>query len=286
MYKKLRIAFIILLLLAAACSAKDEEPEVLRLATTTSTENSGLLSAILPAFEAEYKARVDVIAVGTGQALALGEAGDVDVILVHARAREDQFVADGFGTERFDVMFNDFVIVGPADDPAGISRITKTADALSLIAETESSFASRGDDSGTNIKELSLWEAAEITPDANMDWYHSLGQGMGNTLLYAQETGAYTITDRGTFLSMKDNLPDLVVLVGGQSIFENQDPALYNPYGVIPVNPEISGGSEVLADQFVEWLTSLKTQQVIAEFGMEENGQPLFYPNSIEWKNQ
>lgn len=286
MQKRITITFTLLLLLFTACSGQDGEREVLRLATTTSTENSGLLAAILPEFEAEFNARVDVIAVGTGQALALGEAGDVDIILVHARSREDQFVADGFGTERFDVMFNDFVIVGPADDPAGISGLTLAAEALSQIADSQASFASRGDDSGTNIKELSLWESAGIAPDASMDWYNSLGQGMGDTLLFAEETGSYTLTDRGTFLAMQKNLPNLKFLVGGTNIFENQDRTLYNPYGVIPINPEISGGSDALAYQFVEWLTSLETQQAISRFGVEQHGQPLFFPNSIEWKNQ
>jgi tungstate transport system substrate-binding protein len=286
MFKRLTITFTLLLLLLTACSSQAGEPEVLRMATTTSTENSGLLAAILPEFESEYNARVDVIAVGTGQALALGEAGDVDIILVHARSREDQFVADGFGTERFDVMYNDFVIVGPENDPAGISGMALAADALTQISETQSSFASRGDDSGTNIKELSLWEAAGITPDSGLDWYNALGQGMGDTLLFAEETGSYTMTDRGTFLSMQDNLPSLVILIGGTSIDENLDPVLFNPYGVIPINTDISGGDDTLAYQFVEWLTSIETQQTISEFGVEEHGQPLFYPDSAEWRNQ
>jgi tungstate transport system substrate-binding protein len=286
MFKRITTTFTLLLLLLTACSSQAGEPEVLRMATTTSTENSGLLSAILPVFESEYNARVDVIAVGTGQALALGEAGDVDIILVHARAREDQFVADGFGTERFDVMYNDFVIVGPENDPAGISGMALAADALTQIAASESSFASRGDDSGTNIKELSLWESAGITPDSSIDWYNALGQGMGDTLLFSEETGSYTITDRGTFLSMQGNLPNLVILVGGTSIDENQDSALFNPYGVIPINPDIIGGDDALAYEFVEWLTSIETQQTISEFGVEEYGQPLFYPDSAEWRNQ
>lgn len=286
MLNKISTTFTLLLLLITACSGQAGEPEVLRLATTTSTENSGLLAAILPEFESQYNARVDVIAVGTGQALALGEAGDVDIILVHARAREDKFVADGFGTERFDVMYNDFVIVGPADDPAGISGIPRAADALVQISESQASFASRGDDSGTNIKELTLWEAANIALDPSMSWYKSLGQGMGDTLLFAEETGSYTITDRGTFLAMRDNLPNLVIMVGGTNIFGNQDYSLYNPYGIIPINPEISGGSDALANKFVEWLTSIETQTSIAQFGTDKHGQPLFYPDSTEWQNQ
>lgn len=286
MFKRISITFTLLLLLITACSSQAGEPEVLRMATTTSTENSGLLSAILPEFESEYNARVDVIAVGTGQALALGEAGDVDIILVHARSREDQFVADGFGTERFDVMYNDFVIVGPENDPAGISGMDLAADALTQISESQSSFASRGDDSGTNIKELSLWESAGITPDSSIDWYNALGQGMGDTLLFSEETGSYTIADRGTFLSMQNNIPSLVILVGGASIDENQDSALFNAYGVIPINPDISGGNDALAYEFIEWLTSIETQQTISEFGVEKHGQPLFYPDSAEWRDR
>ncbi len=267
-----------------ACGPK--EPEVLRLATTTSTEDSGLLVAILPDFEEEFNARVDVVAVGTGQAVELGEAGDADVILVHARSREDAFVADGHGTARFDVMYNDFILVGPADDPAGIQGLESASDALNAIAETESPFASRGDDSGTHSKERSLWEAAGLPSDPEADWYDSLGQGMGDTLRYANETGAYTITDRGTFLSQRDNLPNLVIMVGGENIEENGDLSLYNPYGVIPVNPDKGNINSDLANEFVEWLTSVDTQSVIAEYGRDTYGQPLFYADSQPWRDQ
>lgn len=271
-------------LLLAACGSR--EPEVLRLATTTSTEDSGLLEAILPDFEEEFNARVDVVAVGTGQAIELGEAGDADVILVHARSREDAFVADGHGTARFDVMYNDFILVGPADDPAGIQGMALASDALTAIAESESTWASRGDDSGTHSKERSLWEAAGLPSDSEADWYKSLGQGMGDTLRFANESGAYTITDRGTFLSQRDNLPNLVIMVGGESIEENADQSLYNPYGVIPVNPDKGNINSDLADAFVEWLTSVETQSVIAEFGSDTYGQPLFYADSQPWRDQ
>lgn len=271
-------------LLLAACGSR--EPEVLRLATTTSTDDSGLLEVILPDFEEEFNARVDVVAVGTGQAIELGEAGDADVILVHARSREDAFVGDGHGTARFDVMYNDFILVGPADDPAGIQGMTLASDALNAIAETESPFASRGDDSGTHSKERSLWEAAGLPSDPEADWYDSLGQGMGDTLRYANETGAYTITDRGTFLSQRDNLPNLAIMVGGESIEENGDLSLYNPYGVIPVNPDKGNINSDLANEFVEWITSVDTQAVIAEFGSDTYGQPLFYPDSQAWRDQ
>lgn len=279
--RKIITLLSILLLLAVAVGCGPKEPEVLRLATTTSTADSGLLDAILPVFEKANNARVDVVAVGTGQAIELGEAGDADVILVHARAREDAFVAEGHGTQRYDVMYNDFVIVGPTDDPAGVAGMSSAAEALAAIAAAGAPFASRGDDSGTHTKEMSLWEAAGITPDPTGGWYNSLGQGMGETLTFANEAGAYTMTDRGTFLSMRDNLPNLVVVVGGDSIADNADPKLLNPYGVIPVNPEKSEAINAeLAQKFAEWLTSPEVQTMIGEFGVETFGQPLFYPNA------
>ncbi len=263
--------------LLTAC--RSQETAVLRLATTTSTYDSGLLDAILPAFEEKYNARVDVVAVGTGQALALGEAGDADVILVHARSREDQFVADGHALSRADVMYNDFVIVGPADDPAGIRNATRAVDAMNAIANAQAPFASRGDDSGTHIKERSLWQLANINPEGT-DWYNSVGQGMGATLTFANEINAYTLSDRGTFLSQQDNLPNLQVLVRGSTIAENGDPAMLNPYGVLPINPDKGGIQEALAADFITWLTSPETQEAIAVYGSEKFGQPLFYPNA------
>jgi tungstate transport system substrate-binding protein len=272
---------LLTILTATACSPR--EPQLLRLATTTSTADSGLLDAILPAFEEANNARVDVVAVGTGQAIELGEAGDADVILVHARAREDAFVAEGHGLSRADVMYNDFILIGPAADPAGIAGMSSAGEALAQIAAAEAPFASRGDDSGTHTKELSLWEEAGVAQDpATGAWYQSLGQGMGETLLFADESGAYTITDRGTYLSMKGegNLPNLEILVGGQSISENADPAMLNPYGVIPVNPDKGGINAELAEAFVAWITSAEIQQQIGEFGVEAYGQPLFYPDA------
>jgi tungstate transport system substrate-binding protein len=280
-----RAAWLMVLLLALSACGGSSEPEVLRLATTTSTADSGLLGAILPYFESEHNARIDVVAVGTGQAIALGEAGDADVILVHARTREDDFVAAGHGLARTDVMFNDFVVVGPESDPARISGEKTAAQAFEMIAATGAVFASRGDDSGTHSKERAIWDAAGISPAAGSGWYKSLGQGMGSTLNYANETGAYALTDRGTFLSQGGNLPDLVLLVGGNSIAENDDPALLNPYGVIPVNPEKGNINDDLAGRFVEWLTAIETQRMIEVFGTDSFGQPLFYPNSDAWHN-
>lgn len=281
------VLFLVFALLAVSCShSSSGDARVLRLATTTSTNDSGLLDTILPDFEAGHGSRVDVVAVGTGQAIALGEAGDADVILVHARAREDAFVAEGHGTKRSDVMYNDFVIAGPADDPAGIEGTPLASDALASIAATGALFASRGDDSGTHTKERSLWETAGVTVGPDLDWYRSLGQGMGSTLNYANETGAYTLTDRGTFLAQHASLPNLRILVGGSSIADNADGALLNPYGVIPVSPDKGGIDGDLAAEFVEWLTSVDTQRKIEAFGVEEFGQPLFYPDSEAWRNR
>ncbi|MCL4261736.1 MAG: substrate-binding domain-containing protein [Anaerolineae bacterium] len=278
--------FVLTLLLIYVAACGSSEPEVLRLATTTSTADSGLLEAILPEFEEEHNARVDVVAVGTGQAIALGEAGDADVILVHARSREDEFLAAGHGTERYDVMYNDFVIVGPANDPAGIQGMATAQEALTAVATAETTYASRGDDSGTHTKELQLWTAAGITPDPNSSWYKSLGQGMGDTLLFANETGAYTLTDRGTFLAMQENLPNLTIVVGGATIADNGDPALLNPYGVIPVNPDKGNINGELAEVFADWLTSVEVQEMIGEYGRDQFGQPLFYPDSEAWRDR
>lgn len=288
-----RVTWTFLLLLAVlttACQpivappaneAAATEPVVLRLATTTSTADSGLLDAILPDFEQKHNARVDVVAVGTGQALEIGSKGDADVVLVHARAREDKFVADGDGINRLDVMYNDYIVVGPTADPAGISGSTLVKEAFAKIAETQAPFASRGDDSGTHTKEKSIWAAATITPTADSGWYFAVGQGMGETLLFANEKQAYTLADRGTWLAMQEKLPALTIVVGGATIDQNGDKALLNPYGVIPVNPEKHPGVNFeLATQFAEWLTAAETQQMIGDYGKEQFGQPLFYPNS------
>lgn len=264
---------------AAAASAK------LILATTTSTADSGLLDAILPDFQQKFNAKVDVVAVGTGQALEIGSKGDADVVLVHSRKAEDKFVADGFAKERFDVMFNDFIIVGPSEDPAGVTGMALAKEAFAAIADAGQPFASRGDNSGTHNKEMAIWASIPITPTGEMGWYNSLGQGMGDTLVFANEAGAYTLTDRGTYLSMRDKLPNLTILVGGENLAENQDKVLLNPYGVLAVNPELHPNvNAALAASFVEWITSVETQQLIADYGVERFGQPLFYPSSAQWQ--
>ncbi len=260
---------------------KAPEATKLILATTTSTADSGLLDFILPDFEQKFTADVDVIAVGTGQALEIGSKGDADVVLVHSRKGEDQFVADGNAKERFDVMYNDYIIVGPVEDPAKIAGMEKAKDAFKAIMEAEVLFVSRGDKSGTHSKELSVWASMPFTPTADMKWYNSIGQGMGDTLLFANESQGYTVADRGTYLSMRDKLPGLAILVGGENLAENKDKVLLNPYGVLAVNPEKHPNVKAdLAMKFVEWLTSIETQEMIGGYGVDEFGQPLFYPSS------
>ena len=280
MLKELRRIFVLVTAVFMLASCGGDGPNVLRLATTTSTEDSGLLEAILPAFEATFDARVDVVAVGTGQAIALGEAGDADIILVHAPSREDAFVSAGHGAARYSVMYNDFILVGPMTDPAEIQGMGLAANGLAAIAEAQATFASRGDDSGTHSKERALWAATGLPSDPQASWYKSLGQGMGDTLRFANESGAYTITDRGTFLSQQESLPNLAIMVGGNSVGENSDPTLFNPYGIIPVNPDKGNINHTMAQEFVGWLTSEETQAIIGEFGLDLYGQPLFYPDA------
>jgi len=251
------------------------------LSTTTSTADSGLLGIILPDFEKKFNCKVDVVAVGTGQAMQIGQRGDADVLLVHDRAREDKFVADGFAKERFDVMYNDFIVVGPKDDPAKIKGMTTGTDSFKAIANTKATFMSRGDGSGTHAAELRIWASVGITPTKELPWYNSLGQGMGETLLAYNEKGAYTLADRGTWLSMPGKVSNLVILVGGNSINENKDKALYNPYGLMAVNPDKFKGINVeMANNFVKWMLSPETQKMIGDYKDKATSQPLFYPDA------
>lgn len=261
-----------------------EAAERLLLGTTTSTADSGLLDAILPDFEDRFGVDVEVLAVGTGQALEMGRRGDVDVLLVHARTLEDAFVEEGYATARYDVMYNDFVVVGPLADPAGVAGFTLAGDAFLRLSRWKFPFASRGDNSGTNIKERQIWTGIDLSPDVHDTWYVSLGQGMAATLVYANETGAYALTDRGTFLARSEVLPELQVVVGGAAIELNEDESLRNPYGVLPMNPErFIWVNANAAAAFVVWLTSVEVQAAIAKFGIGQYGQPLFYPDSVEW---
>lgn len=281
MHKSLRFAVLVLILFTFTSAFAQEstptpEPrptDRLILATTTSTVDSGLLDYLLPAFEDQTGITVDVISVGTGQAFELGRNGDADVLLVHSRSQEDTFVEEGFAPVRYDVMYNDFIIVGPTDDPAQIRDAESASDALLLIAQSGETFVSRGDDSGTHTRELKLWAGAEYTPEG--DWYISAGQGMGAVLNMSAELGAYTLSDRATYVARKADGLALEILYEGDS-------SLFNPYGVLPVNPEKfiwvnSAGAEV----FVEWLLSVETQTLISEYTV--NDQALFTPNSEAW---
>ena len=257
----------------ATAGAKQE----LTLATTTSTADTGLLEAILPAFERANNVKVKVIAVGTGQAIQIGERGDADVLLVHARDKEDKFMADGHGDLRKDVMYNDFVILGPEADPAGVKGTKDVVEAFTKIASSKATFVSRGDESGTHTKEKEVWSKAGLKPAPDDKWYLSSGQGMGGTITMAEEKLGYTISDRGTYLAWKDKTRLAVVVEG--------DAALFNPYGVIAVStakhPTVKHD---LALKFIEYVTSLETQKAIGEYGKEKYGQNLFFPDSQEWK--
>jgi tungstate transport system substrate-binding protein len=267
------MACLIVATLAVACGlpALAAEPFI-TVASTTSTENSGLFAHLLPRFQQETGIAVRVLALGTGQAIKVAARGDADVLFVHHRPSEEQFVADGFGVQRFDVMYNDFVVVGPRDDPAGIKGARDVVAAFARIAAVRAPFASRGDDSGTHKLELSLWQAAGVDVAQNSGaWYRETGSGMGATLNTASAMSAYTLADRGTWISFK-NKGTLTALVEG-------DPRLFNQYGVILVNPAKHPHVKARDGQrFIDWLVSDAGQQAIAAFRVE--GRPLFFPNA------
>ncbi len=257
---------------------KEPATQSMTLATTTSTFDSGLLTFLVPLFEKSNHVKVKIISVGTGQAITTGRKGDADVLLVHARAQEDLFMADGFGLFRKDVMYNDFIVVGPASDPAKIKGMTDATAAFKKLAASGSTFISRGDKSGTNTKELDIWKAAGITPVGN-SWYLSAGQGMGEVLMMTDQKQAYTLTDRATYLAYQNggkiNLP---ILVQGSQ-------GLLNPYGLMPVNPaKYPTVKADLAVRFADFMTGLPGQTLIKSFGVEQYGQTLFFPDSTEWK--
>jgi tungstate transport system substrate-binding protein len=245
------------------------------LATTTSTYDTGLLDALHPIFEENYGITIKTLPKGTGASLRTARDGDADAILVHARNAEDQFMQDGFGVNRRDVMFNDFVVVGPEDDPAGVNGMESATEAFAAIAEAEATFVSRGDDSGTNKKELIIWEEAGIEPSGQ--WYQSIGKGMGDTLVQANQSGAYTIADRGTYLSMQNEI-DLVIHVQGP--LQGGPVILKNPYGVMAVNPaKYDDVNYQAAMAYIGFLTSPQGQQLISDY--TANGSQLFFPNAI-----
>jgi tungstate transport system substrate-binding protein len=274
------------------------ELKTIKMSTTTSTESSGLLNVLLPEFTKETGIRVKVFAKGTGAAIRDGIDGNVDVIFVHARDREDKFIRDGYGTKRYAVMHNDFIILGPSDDPAGINGLKKAAASLKKIAAAKALFVSRGDDSGTHTKEQALWKATGLNldtkestivkkgkkstigfvqPSGSKTWYLSIGQGMGKTITFADEKRAYTLADRGTYIKYKhgrDAGLDLEVLC-------ESDPILSNPYGVIPINPaKHPHVQHKLAEQFANWLVSAKGQSIILNYRLL--GKQLFYPDAIK----
>lgn len=266
LFKFLLIGVLSILLSGMAWAADNS---TIRLATTTSTENSGLLNDLLPKFKAATGYDVHVIAVGTGKALRMGRDGDVDVVLVHAPPAEQKFVDEGYGEQRLPVMFNDFVLVGPASDPAGLKQAKSAADALGNIANAKSIFVSRGDDSGTHKKERALWSGANIKPEGQ--WYREAGQGMGKVLQMADELEGYTLTDRGTWLAYRDK-SQLRVLFEG-------DEKLFNPYAIIEVSrqkyPDLNHKG---AQALIDWIRGSDGQQAIAAF--RKAGEQLFTPSA------
>jgi tungstate transport system substrate-binding protein len=268
---QMKRVIVILLALCAVLAPLSAETGRLRLATTTSTQDSGLLPILNPPFEKLTGLAVDVIAVGSGKAIKLGENGDVDVVLVHDRKAEDQFVAQGFGINRRDVMHNDFVIVGPVEDPAKITGAKSAAESFARISAAGAVFVSRGDASGTNVKELDLWARVGGKPGGK--WYKEVGQGMGTVLTMSKDLRAYTLADRGTWISMESKL-------GGLAILSEGDPDLFNPYGVIAVNPAKHPEVNYMAAmQYIAWVTSVEGQRIIRDYKM--GGRALFTPDAI-----
>jgi tungstate transport system substrate-binding protein len=249
--------------------------ENLALTTTTSTYDTGLLDAVHPGFEDLYGVTVDAVAQGTGAALESARNGDSDVVMVHARGLEDEFLHNGYGVNRRDLMFNDFVIVGPESDPAGIQGMGLATEALTTIDESEATFVSRGDNSGTHTKERNLWEAAGTEPRG--EWYQETGTGMGEALNIANQQDAYTLSDRGTFISQRSEI-DLVILVQGP--IEGGPEILANPYGIIAVNPGVHDDPNYkVAMAYIGWITSPSAQDAISNY--EVDGEQLFYPDAV-----
>lgn len=265
-----RIQILLLFLLVGSALAVPAQERV-RLATTTSTENSGLLSVLNPPFEEKYGVKVDVIAVGTGKALRLARNGDVDMVLVHAPQAEMKFVKEGYGINRQPVMHNDFVLLGPPSDPAGVRQADVLSSAMEKIAAGTAGFISRGDDSGTHKKELELWAAAGIEPGGG--WYLAAGQGMGAVLKISDDKQAYTLADRGTYLAYKDKIDLVVVFQGAEELF--------NPYHIILVNPEIHPHvKHERAQHYSDFIRSDKGQAIIGGFRVAE--EQLFHPDAVQ----
>ncbi len=270
--KKLFSVLLVSAFLLSSCKATSAQKPDLLLVSTTSTQDSGLLDVLLPAFTAQTGYNVQLIAVGSGQALKLGEQGNADVILLHSPAAEKEFIANGFGSDRRLVMHNDFVIVGPPSDPAALHSQPTLDSVFKKIYSSASTFVSRGDESGTHVKELALWKQAGLDP-YGQPWYLETGQGQGATLSVASEKGGYALTDRATFLAYQANV-ELAILFEG-------DASLLNVYHVITINPEKFPNMNLEgARAFADFITSPDGQQIIAEFGVEKYGQPLFFPDA------
>ena len=253
----------------ASSDATDNAGQSILVQSTTSTANSGLYDYLLPQFNEDHQIEVRVVAVGTGQAIRNASNCDADVLLVHAKSAEEQFVKDGYGIARFDLMYNDFVLIGPDNDPAAVANADTTTEALQQIAQTEALFASRGDDSGTHKKELTLWQAAGISPETA--WYRSTGSGMGATLNTGIGLGAYILTDRASWITFGSK--------SDYKILHQGDASLFNQYGIIRVNDKICPEANVDASQtFIDWILSSKGQELISRFKIEE--QQLFFPNA------
>ena len=249
--------------------------ETLTLTTTTSTYDTGLLDALNAPFQELYGVTVDAVAQGTGAALETARNGDSDVVMVHARSLEDAFMREGYGVNRRDLMFNDFVVVGPEDDPAGIQGVSSATEAFATIDDQGATFVSRGDNSGTHTKERIIWDEAGVEPGG--DWYQETGQGMGEVLNIANEQGAYTLSDRGTYLSQRSEI-DLVILVQGP--IEGGPEILANPYGIMAVNPGVHDNANYdLAMAYIGWITSPGAQDAISNYQM--NGEQLFFPEAV-----
>jgi tungstate transport system substrate-binding protein len=266
----LSIVLILVMIISPACTKK---PKTITLGTTTSTQDSGLLDYLLPQFEKDTGIKVNVVAKGSGEAMELGKRGDVDCLLVHSPDAEEKFVSEGYGTGRTQLMYNDFVIVGPKGDPAKLSTSAPndSVAAFKLINSSKSTFISRGDNSGTNAKENKLWKDAGVSPSG--DWYVSAGKGMGDVLQMANEKKAYTLTDRSTYLTMKDRL-DL-------NIVTEKDSKLYNQYSLIKLNTaKVKVKFPKEADEFIKWMVSEKGQRIIGEYGKDKYNQALFVPNA------
>ncbi len=296
MLRKIVVSVAAVCLCVGVGSSVFAADKVLKMSTTTSTQSSGLLDLLLPEFQKDSGIAVKVIAKGTGAAIRDGVDGNVDVIFVHAKGREDKFVADGFGTKRYAVMHNDFVILGPAGDPAGIKGMSDAGKALAKVAAAKATFVSRGDDSGTHTKEQFLWrqsganlteqaqtimkkgkkkEISYMVPADSSAWYMSIGQGMGKAITFTEEKQGYTMSDRGTYIKYKYGKVPAVEL----DVLTEGGADLANPYGIIPVNPaKHPHVQNDLAMAFVDWIVSEKGQKMIGDYRLE--GKQLFYPDT------